>query len=125
MTNFNTDVAAVIATLALRTSYEVAQAILEVTVSPVANQVKSSLIKEDIYAIADRALRAGCYQAFRGPRTVRLYVNGYDVTLISVPLTGNIVINLKLKNGFKKRNVSINELTEFLKEVVNNSDNKI
>lgn len=125
MTNFNTDVAAAIATLALRTSYEVAQAILEVTVSPVANQVKSSLIKEDIYAIADRALRAGCYQAFRGPRTVRLYVNGYDVTLISVPLTGNIVINLKLKNGFKKRNVSINELTEFLKEVVNNSDNKI
>lgn len=125
MTNFNTDVAAVIATHALRTSYEVAQAILEVTVSPVANQVKSSLIKEDIYAIADRALRAGCYQAFRGPRTVRLYVNGYDVTLISVPLTGNIVINLKLKNGFKKRNVSINELTEFLKEVVNNSDNKI
>lgn len=124
MTNFNTDVAAVIATLALRTSYEVAQAILEVTVSPVANQVKSSLIKEDIYAIADSALRSGCYQAFRGPRTVRLCVNGYDVTLISVPLTGNIVINLKLKNGFKKRNVSINELTEFLKEVVNNSDNK-
>ena len=125
MTNFNTDVAAVIATHAMRTSYEVAQAILEVTASPVANQVKSSLIKEDIYAIADSALRSGCYQAFRGPRTVRLYVNGYAVTLISVPLTGNIVINLKLKNGFKKRNVSINELTEFLKEVVNNSDNKI
>lgn len=125
MTNFNTDVAAVIATQALRTSYEVAQAILEVTVSPVANQVKSSLIKEDIYAIADRALRGGCYQVFRGPRTVRLYINGYTITLVKVPFTNNIVINLKLKNGFKKHNVDLSELVEFLKEVVNNSDNKI
>lgn len=116
MTNFNTDVAAIVSSTKMTTAYAVVQSMVEVINAPVVNQVKSSLIKEDLYKLADQAKRTGCYQVFGAPFGVQLYINGYKIQVSKV--LGRIVFNLNNKQGFVKYNASLENVKEFLKEII-------
>lgn len=122
MTNFNTDVAYTITSnKAATTANDVATQMLELLTCKVTNQIKSSLVKQDLWAIADLAKRQGCYQLFAVPFGVRLYINGYKVVITKC--LGQVCIIIENKAGFVKYQPTLSQLKEFLKEIVGNSAN--
>ena len=119
---FNTTLASNIANETTLSSFEILKAVDKFAKDVSNNNLKASLILEDIASIIDERARYGAYQVFSNGPSITLNINGNKLKMYRLPL-GKTIFTLTKKDGYHVINASLNKVMAFAYKVITDETN--